>query len=351
MSGFPILDLVAGMIFIYFLLSIISSAAVEMVLTTSKVRAKLLEEWLSGIFNKPVGLNGESKSLGQAIMDHCSITVLTETGKSPQYIDARNFVSALIEKVTYDPNNPKSVVTDIDSLIAAISNSQLLPIELQRTFLIYANEAKEKYKNAQQAAYSEMEMLRHKMETWYDSSMERLTDDLKKRYARPLTFVMATITVLLLNADSLSIAKYLYSNPEARTKLAAQAYSAVENDSIKSKVAAMQAKLSDTTNAKKDSATLKQITDSLTANVLRIKQATASLNDMIPLGWNSKSLDNTEGKCNVGTVLQKLIGLFATILAIMMGAPFWFEVLNKIANLRGAGNKPPAGGAKDANAK
>jgi hypothetical protein len=31
----------------------------------------------------------------------------------------------------------------------------------------------------------------------------------------------------------------------------------------------------------------------------------------------------------------------------MMGAPFWFDTLNKISNLRGTGNKPQTTADKD----
>jgi hypothetical protein len=40
MGGFPILDLVVGIIFIYFLLSIICSSAVEITLSANKIRAR-----------------------------------------------------------------------------------------------------------------------------------------------------------------------------------------------------------------------------------------------------------------------------------------------------------------------
>ena len=46
-------------------------------------------------------------------------------------------------------------------------------------------------------------------------------------------------------------------------------------------------------------------------------------------------------------VIQKIIGLLASILAIMMGAPFWFDLLNKISNLRGAGKKPAESNGTD----
>lgn len=340
MSGFPILDLVAGMIFIFFLLSIICSSGVEMVLTTSKIRAKILEEWLYNIFEKPITIKGKSVSLGQAIMDHCSVTVLSEEGKAPTYMDAKNFVSALLEKITYDDNNPKSVAKDIDDYIKAIEDSTILSTELQRVFLMYANEAKDTYIIVSVKTASEVQLFRHKIETWFDSSMERLGGDLKRRYSRPLTFVMAVLTAVLLNADSISIAKYLYSNPEARTKIATQAYAAAENDSIKSTVNQIYANLHDSATKKQDSATLQQITDSLTANVNSIKKSTAALNDMIPLGWNSHTFDDAFGKFDYWMIPQKMAGLLATILAIMMGAPFWFDILNKISNLRGSGSKP-----------
>src|SRR5437870_4527299 len=102
MSNFPILDLVAGIIFIFFLLSIICSSIVEIILTAKKVRGKVLGDWIKTIFNKPVP--GSDKSLGEEIIDHCALTGLSKSGESPSYIDARNFVSALLEKVAkYGP--------------------------------------------------------------------------------------------------------------------------------------------------------------------------------------------------------------------------------------------------------
>ena len=38
--------------------------------------------------------------------------------------------------------------------------------------------------------------------------------------------------------------------------------------------------------------------------------------------------------------VEKVAGLLATTFAITMGAPFWFQLLQKLVNLRGAGPKP-----------
>jgi hypothetical protein len=39
-------------------------------------------------------------------------------------------------------------------------------------------------------------------------------------------------------------------------------------------------------------------------------------------------------------LFQKIVGLLFTTIAIALGAPFWFDTLSKISNLRAAGPAP-----------
>ncbi len=341
MNGFPIIDLVAGIIFIFFLLSIICSSVVEMVLTAGKFRAKMLEKWLLNIFdNKVDDGSGNKITLGQAIMDHCTTAGLSKVGKATSYIDAKNFTAALLEKITYDPANPRSVATDINQLIKSIENSDLLPNDLQRAFLGYANEAKDSYRALTVKVTGEIEMFSSKIEKWFDTSMDRVSGTLKSRYTRKFTFWIAMGIVFFLNADSINIAKYLYKNPEARTHLAEQAFEAGKNDSIKNQVIRVIAR-NTKDSGKVDSATAQQLTDSLTMHIQDIKQTRALLDDALPLGWNERSIDTNGSKWYIFLqIISKLTGLMSTVFAIMMGAPFWFDVLNKISNMRGSGAKP-----------
>jgi hypothetical protein len=336
MSGFPIIDLVAGMIFIYFLLSIISSSAVEMVLTGWKIRAKVLAKWLCTIFDTKVDKpDGTRIELGQAIMDHCAITALSKPGKSPSYIDAKNFTSALIEKVTYDRNDPKSIATNLEQVIAALNKTTILSTELQRAFLGFAYEARDTYANISEKTISEVEYFRNKIEHWFDSSMDRITGTLKTKYVRPITLGVAILTAVLLNADSVAIARFLYSNPEARTKLAAQAYTAGKDTTYISRLNQVQ-------KSNRDSATvvtLEAVKSDIRKSVDNMNEARAALETAIPLGWRKAELQKN-GKWSASLILTKVTGLIATILAIFMGAPFWFDLLNKIANIRGTGPRP-----------
>ena len=339
MSGFPILDLVVGIIFIYFLLSIISSSAVELILTGLQARSKVLGEWLTTIFDKKIKKrNGEEVTLGQAIMDHCATTALAKSGKAPSYIDAKNFTSALLEKITYDPQNPKSIAKDMNDVIAALQKTDALGDEMQRALLGYAYEAEETYAALDKKVISKIEYFRSKVENWYDTNMDRLTGTLKKRYARPFTLLVAAITAIVLNADSIAIAKYLYSNPEARVRLATQAYQAASDTTYLVRLRQMHLTSNDST------ASLEQIDTSIRSGLQNIKEAKAALASAIPLGWQ-----NWHGQepLQFGDVLSKIAGLLATILAIFMGAPFWFDILNKIANLRGSGPKPASSTNED----
>jgi len=334
MSSFPIIDLVVGMIFIYFLLSIISSSAVEMILTGFRIRARVLEEWLITIFDKTIKkTDGSETSLGQEIMDHCAVTALSKKNKPPSYIDAKNFASALIERITYDPTNPKSVAKNLDEIITALNNTTALSIELQRALLSYAYEARDTYAAFSHKAVSEVEYFRYKVEHWYDTSMDRVTGTLKTRYAQPLTLMVALLTAVLLNADSIAIAKYLYSSPAFRIQLADQAYKAARDTSYLQR-------LNQIKTSPGDSVTLAQVKTDIASTLVNVSTAEAALETSIPLGWSKNEMMNNAGKLSVLKIFIKTTGLLATILAIFMGAPFWFDLLNKIANVRGTGPKP-----------
>ena len=343
MSGFPILDLVIGMIFVFFMLSIISSSGVEIILTGLRARSTLLEKWLFKIFDKKVKqADGTEIPLGQAIMDHCSVTALSGKKESPAYIEAKNFASALLEKITFDPNNPKSVVNNIDDFIKELKKTTILSTEFQRVLLTYANEAKEQYKSVSVRVASEIDIFRSKIENWYDSSMDRLTGALKRKYSRPATFAMGVIVTLFLNADSIAIARYLYSNPEARAKLSEQAISDVKDGSLQQSLNSLQQSKNLT---KQDSLTIQQIENNISERVTDLKTARQSLEGAIPLGWNGRVFYDTQGKFSGWIFFSKVVGWLATILAIMMGAPFWFDLLNKISNLRSSGKKPGESGS------
>ena len=62
----------------------------------------------------------------------------------------------------------------------------------------------------------------------------------------------------------------------------------------------------------------------------------------VPLGWSHDTSPHNVCWDGVG----KMLGLLVTAFALSLGAPFWFDLLGKVSNLRGAGPAAPAAGEK-----
>ena len=344
MSSFPILDLILGIIFLYFLLSIISSSVIEIALSIMRVRAKVLEEWFMTIFqNKIEDAKGQQVELGVELLDHCAVTALSKKiepkkSRAPSYIDAKNFVSALLDKIkTHSAQQDPKTITE---LITSLTTTTALPPELRQTLLTYAYEADDTLQTFSVKTIGALELFRSKLENWYDSNMDRLTGAMKNLYTRKFTFVTAVVITVLLNADTISISKYLYSNDEARTAIAVKSIETASDEKMKAEVDRLKS-MAGTDTAKINS--LDQLKDSLSARINAIKTAKSALEQSLPIGWSlSEFPAKKDGWGWFLFIVSKVLGMAVTVLAIMMGAPFWFDVLNKIANLRGTGPKPPS---------
>ena len=62
----------------------------------------------------------------------------------------------------------------------------------------------------------------------------------------------------------------------------------------------------------------------------------------IPLGWKLKANDPRDLPHSPRLWAGKVIGILITTFALMLGAPFWFDLLSKLVRVRGSGAPPPA---------
>ena len=79
----------------------------------------------------------------------------------------------------------------------------------------------------------------------------------------------------------------------------------------------------------------------------------------LPLGWVDPKVNGKEDPFALERIPNtasgwawKVLGLFVSVLAVSLGAPFWFDTLSSFMNVRGAGKvpetnqSPPATNAK-----
>jgi hypothetical protein len=165
-----------------------------------------------------------------------------------------------------------------------------------------------------------------KLEDWFDDGMERVSGWYKRK-TQIFVFVIAIGVTIGLNANAIRIAERLDSDPATRSAVVATAEKALtqEVEANKEKPEA--------------ESEIKEAEEKFTGAEGEVE----ALN--LPLFW---SAENEPANFSPEMVIG---GWLLTIFAISLGAPFWFDALGKLANLRSAGKKPaesdassPAGG-------
>jgi hypothetical protein len=154
-----------------------------------------------------------------------------------------------------------------------------------------------------------------------------------KRKVQLMTAVIALLLAVGMNADTIKITSTLWHNPELRA------------EGIK--LAEQRAKQNDSNTASASptwKATYTDPNDPLNPTVTKMPPVTQPERQFLSqlVGWENapamKDLGLRDG-------LLILLGWLLTAIAVSLGAPFWFDILNKVINVRNAG-KSPVDGAK-----
>jgi hypothetical protein len=297
--GLPILDIAIGLIFMYLLLALICTAANEFIAGVIHARAKNLEMGIRDLLEHPEGAAGvpahlAGKKLPELFYQHPLIKSLRENGRLPSYIPSRTFALALLDII--DPASPEGSheIADLRKAVAQLPESW----DVRRSLLVLLNEGE-----------NDIKKMREHVEAWFDNAMDRVSGWYKRK-TQVIVFLLAVAATLITNADTIRMAQVLSNNPAMREALVAQA-----------QVYAKQA------DSERDGAKTRNPADRVRDNI----EETQKLG--IPLGW--KSFPDS-----VGRFLSMLCGLLLTSFAVSLGAPFWFDMLNKVINIRASGKSP-----------
>ena len=327
MSFFDILDLVIGIIFIYFLLSLICSIVLEIISNLLSIRANDLRDWMFDTFNTK---KKNDKCLGEKVFDYFIVNGLSKADKKVSYIPSAIFAEAIFQIIVHEKTPDAIGPYTISELEKAIIDSELLDLQQKQTILQYIQNSRGLPDTARLIKVKESFM------EWFDNAMERLTGHYKRRSQIILLFIGLVIT-LLLNVDTIALSKFLYNNPQARTQLAEAAAQATKDTAFTAAVK----RLSETkdTIVSKD---LKSEIDQISNQLSEIHALSDSLNHLnLPLGWPTKKSGAILIPSGLN-LISKIAGLIITALALTLNANFWFDMLNKLVNLRAGGKKPPS---------
>lgn len=212
-------------------------------------------------------------------------------------------------KALLDNKNSSSLGTSLRSLLAGINE--------------YASEADHA-----------LAVGRTNVETWFDNSMDRLSG-WYRRWAQKIAFIIALVIAVAFNVDSIYIAQELWRNPAMR-----EATSAYIDDFVAKNTPSETATAGTEANTDTNAATASQLNPSdINLGEIRMQLETIAY----PTGWNQLPQEK-ESAANKPTSslfwLIKLFGWLITAGAAMQGAPFWFDLLKKLVNVRSTGINP-----------
>lgn len=354
MFGSELLDVAIGIVFLYVLMATLCTAVVELVSTLTKMRSKQLAIAMVNILADPKLEEALAQKAGKTTDEfknwlqtrfnaHPLIKSLCIDGASsdnsnrkPSYIPSRTFSAALLDiarEAAKECPNPQSFTPSqlADPVLAEIENTlaKLPPDSSLRRLLTSLLTTSQT--NATQFTGN--------LEKWFDDVMDRV-GGLYKRCAQYTIFAIAAVLVAALNVDTLAICDQLANNKTFRDAVVAAASKyVVENPDMSTS--------SFNTGSIPAPDPKPPIVD-VTVYQDQIKKATKDISAAgFEIGWKNREWCKLD---NAGR-LKKVFGLLLTTFAVSLGAPFWFDLLNKLVNLRGSGPKPTVSPDKPATPK
>lgn len=312
MLGSDILDAAIGLFLVYFLFSVLCSALNEWITGHLRgMRAKVLEVGIGRLLG------------GAATKDEFFklplVKSLTQKDSSkPSYLSGAIFVDGLVTllknraeeaKPPLDAAALQGAGNDLESLRRLLD--KLPGAELTLTLQSLLSGAKD------------MDEARQRLEAWFNEGMDRASGWYKK-HTQAWTAGLALAIVCAFNVDTLTITRELLNDSRLRAVLVAAAA-----ETVKQPVA---------TNAPTGG----------TNNVWAMEKRIQELELPIGWAWRTNSINASTTPPTIDRTLlrpgegwlMKIGGLLVTACAVSLGAPFWFDLIGRLINLRAAGRKP-----------
>lgn len=292
MLGSEILELAIGLVLVFLLVSLTLTATVEAIESVFKTRAADLEHAIKLMLQG--GDDGPAAPSLASFYKHPLISALYadayQTSKAggiltrprggtlPSYIPRDLFSAAVLDLESRDANRSRG---PLSALIAPYR--KLFGDDVTR--------------------------IRAGLESWYDGVMDRASGWYKRR-TQKLLFWLGLATAVALNMNPLVIGQYLTGTPEARADMVSIAAATVKTGTPSGEWSQVRA-----------------LDQAVREVGLPIGWTPLTIRRSFPVGSNDPAAWTLAG-------LMALAGWTVMALAATLGAPFWFDVLNKLMVIR-----------------
>ena len=316
-----LLDVAIGMVMIYSLLSLLCSTINEGISSFFALRAATLEKGLQNLLGSDLAKQVYDHHLVQGLVQK---DIVFRGKRKPSYIPTRTFVLSLLD--TMNGGFPASA-DDVRLAVQKIPDAKV-----QRALLAMVDDAQ-----------GDLDKIKKNFGVWFDHSMDRVSG----WYRRKVQMIILVLGVLVsfgLGVDTIATVKRLWGDSALRGALVQAAQTQV----AKSQQA--QPAAPGTAAAGAASPDFTQVG----TNLKKIQDQFSSL-ELPTYPFHGVCAEWTAAQ-NPGACAgfwsplwfwlgRHWLGFFITSAALSLGAPFWFDLLNKLVSMRSAGQKPVPEGA------
>ena len=326
----PAVDVALGLIFLFVLLSLICSTVNEIVAGVLAWRSRFLEDGLHSMLSG-TGNASHTGELLKQLAAHPLISgkVATPTvgpprglrgrlanlrarlvrqRNFPSYLNSKTFALSFLDTIAPPPDSAGGH-NDVLARVSIYAKSLDDDDPVRRALLAFLDQAGR-----------DVNRFRRSVETWFDLTMDRVSGWYKRRTQISLA-VIAAIVTLMFNADALQVSRALWNDDAVRAAVVAQAQKSVDEGKAEADMGQ----------------SISQSADTLADQVADVGALE------LPLGWSTDP-DDPRWFDSAAGAAGKLLGLLATVLALTLGAPFWFDLLGRVSRVRTSG-KPERSGA------
>ena len=306
MFGLESLDVLIGLVTVYLVFGLACTAIVEAFAAWLNVRSRYFEkamhEFLAGDLK-----NGQT--FVQAFYNHPLVQALSQ-GKNgrPSYIPPE-IVGRVMQSLLTANGTIASLADAVEALPGTPESNRIKGLLVTVTAQVS----------------EDADAFRKTLETHFNAVMDRASGWVKRRQ-QTVGLIAAAVLVLGANVDTVSIATSLIGNPTTRAAMVKTASELLAN--AKDTVAQVQADPKATEDQVREAVEKSQAANNAFESATSIASSTG-----LQIGWQGWWASNPTWS----DILVKAAGLLASIFAVSLGAPFWFDLLQRFMQVRTTG--------------
>ena len=342
MTGNIAIDVAIGLVFIYLLYSLLATVIGEIIASVFALRARNLQDAIGKMLNDDTEestkfkaffksiwqsiskiFNNKQSGFVEAFYKQPSIKYLSHNSqiRKPSYISPATFSQTLLN-IMEDEGKGDSSIDRIKAVLSGELQGTNVGNDHSTQSPLICDETRKHLSNLLRSSNDDLAKFKLQLESWFDETMERATGWYKRKN-QFILFSIGLVIAISFNVNTLYIGKALSKDDLAREQLVQMA---VNYQNKNPEV------IQDSTD-KKALKELLAVKDSLEKDI-------QIANSIVSLGWEKmKGIDKNyyNDVChNIDdlSAWKNLLGWILTALAISLGATFWFDLLNKLVNLR-----------------